>query len=168
MSVVPVIAHIGNIPVEEWVPFVAPVVAVYIFVRRKERRRREAVGRLPDASQALDPVTVDRVLAGWSEAKHSDVSSEHLPLLYPPGPDGMSAAELAARVHADSDLVDQLLEELEELEYLQLEDREGSGGPRVSLTFKGYELVDATETALLSALGHHTQRAVADTAEPNP
>lgn len=163
----PLIAHIGNIPVEEWVPFVAPVVAVYIFVRRKERRRREAVGRLPDASQALDQATIDRVLAGWSEAKHTDVSHEHLPLLYPPGPDGMSPAELATRVCSDPAAVERLLEQLEDLEYLELEDREGSGDPRVSLTFKGYELVDATEAALLAALGHDSPRPVAETAEHN-
>ena len=45
-----------------------------------------------------------------------------------------------------------LLEQLEELEYLDLEDWESPEGPRALLTFKGYELVDATESALLAAL----------------
>jgi hypothetical protein len=44
------------------------------------------------------------------------------------------------------------LEQLEDLEYLDLEHGEGFDNPSVSLTFKGYELVDATETALLAAL----------------
>jgi DNA-binding transcriptional ArsR family regulator len=147
-----IIAHIGNIPVEEWLPFLVPIVALYIYGRRKERRRREAVGRLPDAGEPLDDDTVKRVVAEWSAEKHSDVSSEHLPLLYPPGPDGMTAAELADRVHSDPATVERLLEQLEELEYLDLDNREGFDSPSVSLTFKGYELVDATETALLAAL----------------
>jgi len=150
----PVFAHIGNIPVEEWLPFVVPVVALYIYGRRRERRRREAVGRLPDPGEPLDGDTVERVVAEWSAAKHSDVSPEHLPLLYPPGPDGMTAAELANRVHSDAATVERLLEQLEDLEYLELEDCEGPDGPRALLTFRGYELVDATETALLGALQH--------------
>jgi DNA-binding IclR family transcriptional regulator len=89
-----------------------------------------------------------------SAAKHGDISPEHLPLLYPPGPDGFSTAELANRVHSDPATVERLLEQLEDLEYLELDDREGGDGPRACLTFKGYELVDATETALLAALGH--------------
>jgi DNA-binding IclR family transcriptional regulator len=93
-----------------------------------------------------------RVVAEWSAEKHSDVSSEHLPLLYPPGPDGMTVAALADRVHSDPASVERLLEQLEDLEYLDLEHGEGFDNPSVSLTFKGYELVDATETALLAAL----------------
>jgi hypothetical protein len=148
----PVIAHIGNIPVEEWLPFLVPIVALYIYGRRKERRRREAVGRLPEPGEPLDHDTVDRVVAGWSAAKHSHVSREHLPLLFPPGPDGMSATELADRVHSDPVTVERLLEQLEDLEYLEIEDRDGLDGRRVWLTFKGCELLDATETALLAAL----------------
>jgi IclR helix-turn-helix domain len=147
-----VIAHIGNVPVEEWVPFVAPVVAVYLFVRRKERRRREALRRLPDPGEALDDKTVERVVADWSAAKHSDVSPAHLPLLYPPGPDGMTAAELANRAGFDTATVERLLEELEDLEYIEIEHRTGFDGQRAWLTFKGYELLDATEAALLAAL----------------
>jgi hypothetical protein len=150
----PVVAHIGNIPVEEWLPFLVPIVALYVYGRRKERRRREAVGRLPNPAQALDDATVKRIVTVLSAAKHGDVSPEHLPLLYPPGPDGLSTAELANRVHSDPATVDRLLEQLENLEYLELEDREGGDGPRVCLTFKGYELMDATETALLEALEH--------------
>jgi len=149
---VALLAHIGKIPVEEWLPFVVPVVALYVYVRRRERRRRDAIGRLPDAGDPLGDETVHQVEAAWSAASHTDVSREHLPLLYPPGPDGMSAGELAARLHADPAAVERLLEELEELDYLELEERQGFDGRRAWLTFKGYELVDATETALLAAL----------------
>jgi DNA-binding transcriptional ArsR family regulator len=146
------IAHIGNIPVEEWLPFVAPVVALYVYGRRKERRRRDAVGRLPDPGALLDDDTVRRVIAEWAAGHHGDVSAEHLPLIYPPGPDGLTAAELAERVHRDPATVERQLEELEDLDYLELEDREGFDGRRAWLTFRGYELLDATETALLGSL----------------
>jgi hypothetical protein len=148
----PLFAHIGNIPVEEWAPFVVPVVALYLYGRRKERRRRAAVGRLPNPGEPLDESTVERVVAEWSAAKHGNLSREHLPLLYPPGPDGLTAGELAKRLHADPATVERLLEQLEDLEYLDLEDGDGLDGRRAVLTFKGYELVDATETALLGAL----------------
>jgi DNA-binding MarR family transcriptional regulator len=149
---VDIIAHIGKIPVEEWLPFLVPIVALYLYGRRKERRRRAAVGRLPDPREPLGQDTVARVLAQWSAAKHTGLSPEHLPLLYPPGPDGLSAEELADRSHSDTAAVERLLEQLEDLEYVELENREGFDGLRAWLTFKGYELVDATESALLTAL----------------
>ncbi len=148
-----VLAHIGKVPVEEWVPFVVPVVALFIYGRRKDRRRRDAVSRLPDAAEPLDDATVAQVEAKWSETNHADVARRHLALLYPPGPDGMSAQELASRIHCDEPTVERLLEELEELDYVELEARDGFEGRRAWLTFKGYELVDATESALLSAHG---------------
>lgn len=49
-----VIAHIGNIPVEEWLPFVVPVVALYLYGRRKDRHRRNEVERLPEAGELLE------------------------------------------------------------------------------------------------------------------
>jgi DNA-binding MarR family transcriptional regulator len=156
---VEIIAHIGKIPVEEWLPFLVPIVALYLYGRRKERRRREAVGRLPDPSEPLGEDTVARVLAQWSDAKHSGLSPAHLPLLYPPGPDGLSAEELAARSNSDTATVERLLEQLEDLEYVELENRDGFDGVRAWLTFKGYELVDATEAALLTALEHGAPRA---------
>jgi predicted transcriptional regulator len=72
-------------------------------------------------------------------------------LFYPPGPDARSAAELAARVHADPVAVARLLEELEDLGYLELEDRGGFDGRRAWLTFEGYELLYEAEAALLSS-----------------
>jgi DNA-binding transcriptional ArsR family regulator len=145
-----VIAHIGNIPVEEWAPFLVPVLGLYIYGRHKSRRRREAVKRLPDPSEPLDEATVKLVVDRWARAKRGDLSPAYLPLLYPPGPDGMSARELAERIHADRATVESLLEELEDLGYLELDGREESGGPRVSLTFEGYDLLYETEGALLS------------------
>jgi DNA-binding MarR family transcriptional regulator len=147
-----VIAHIGNIPIEEWLPFVVPFVLLYVYVRRKERRRRRDVGRLPAPGDVLDERTVEVVEAEWSRSKHGELSREHLPLLYPPGPDGMSPTELAARIHRDTATVEQLLEQLEDLEYLELDEPPGPEERRVWLTFKGHELVDATESALLAAL----------------
>ena len=146
------LAHIGNVPVEEWLPFVVPLVALYLYGRRMQRRRRAAVAQLPDRSSALDEATVARVLDAWSE-KHGDVSREYLPLLYPPGPDGLTATELAQKVHAAPETVAHQLQHLEDLDYVELE--QGSEAPaterRAWLTFRGYELVEATERALLAA-----------------
>lgn len=143
-------AHTGNIPVEEWAPFLVPVLALYLYGRHKNRRRREPVERLPDASKSLDDSTVELVVACWAKAKHKNLSPAHLPLLYPPGPDGMNAGELAERVNADPATVEHLLEELEDLGYLDLDGRDEPDGPRVSLTFDGYDLLYETEAALLS------------------
>lgn len=145
-----VLAHIGNIPVEEWAPFLVPVLVLYLYGRHKNRRRREAVQRLPDASEPLDKSTIELVVARWANAKHKDLSPAYLPLLYPPGPDGMNAGELAERIHADPVTVEHLLEELEDLGYLDLEERDGFDGPRAWLTFEGYDLLNETEAALLS------------------
>jgi DNA-binding transcriptional ArsR family regulator len=145
-----IVAHIGNIPVEEWLPFLVPVLALYLYARHKNRRRREAVQRLPDAGEPLDEGTVKLVVERWSNANHKDLSPAYLPLLYPPGPDGMSASELATRIDADPATVEQLLEELVDLGYLDLRDRDGVGGRRAWLTFEGYELLYETEAALLS------------------
>jgi hypothetical protein len=149
-------AHIGNIPVEEWLPFLVPIIGLYVYGRRKDRRRRQAVERLPDSREPLDARTIDHVVADLSNAKHEHVSPEHLPLLYPPGPDGLSAAELAHRTNSDPAAVERLLEELEDLEYLDLDSVEGFEHRRAWLTFKGYELIDATEVALLDAAQHPT------------
>jgi DNA-binding MarR family transcriptional regulator len=148
------LANIGNIPVEEWLPFLVPIIGLYIYGRRKERRRREAVGRLPDAAEGLDERTTKQIVADLSRAKHDTVSPDHLPLLYPPGPDGLSTAELAERTNSDPAAVERLLEDLEDHEYLDLDSGESYEDRRVSLTFKGYELVDATEVALLDAKQH--------------
>jgi hypothetical protein len=147
---VDVLAHIGNIPVEEWLPFVAPVVILYVYGRRSQRRRQAEVAQLPEPGSALDEQTVAGVLDAWSE-KHTDVSREHLPLVYPPGPDGLSARELAARLHAEPAAVLRQLQELEDLDYLELEDGETPAERRAWLTFRGYELVEETESALLAA-----------------
>jgi hypothetical protein len=146
-----VLGHIGKIPVEEWLPFAVPIVALVIYFRRKERRRRAAVASLPEASSALDDAAVVRVLAAWRDAGYAGVTAEHLPLLYPPGPDGMSVDEIAARTRADAHEVERLLDELEEHEYVELELHDDGGQVRALLTLRGYGLVGATEDALLSA-----------------
>jgi DNA-binding MarR family transcriptional regulator len=145
-----VLAHFGKIPVEEWLPFVVPVVALCLYVRRKERRRREAVQRLPGVSEPLDESTVGRILALWSSAKFEGVSREHLPLLYPPGPDGATAAELAGRIRADPATVKRQLEDLADLGYVELEGPEDPEEPRAWLTAEGMDLLNVTENALLA------------------
>jgi hypothetical protein len=146
----PQLAHIGNIPVEEWVPFLAPIVALYVYGRRRERRRRSEVGRIPASSGQLDAAVVARIAEEWRKREYEGVTTEHLGLLYPPGPDGRTVKELASTTHADPAHVLGLLEELEVGDYLLLE-----GEPpdlQTSLTVKGYGLVDATEDSLLTAL----------------
>jgi len=146
----PVIAHIGNIPVEEWLPFVVPVVALYLYGRRKDRHRRKEVERLPEAGELLDEPTMRRVLDRCAEGRHKGVSARLLPVLYPPGPDGMTVAELASRTGCDAATVGRLMAELEELGYVDLE---GFDGPdqSVCLTIEGYDLVNVTESVLLAA-----------------
>ncbi len=147
-----VVAHIGGIPVEEWAPFVVPALALFIYVRRKDRRRRRAVARLPESSATLDADTVRQVLEAWAAEGYRDVGEAQLALLYPPGPDGMSVAELAARTNTPAADVDRLLAKLEEGEYLTLEEGEEAAGARALLTLKGYGLVHATEDALVGAI----------------
>jgi DNA-binding IclR family transcriptional regulator len=70
--------------------------------------------------------------------------------MYPPGPDGVSAAELASRSGEDLGAVERLLSELHELGYVDLD---GPPGPEqaASLTLEGYDLLDAAESVLLEA-----------------
>jgi hypothetical protein len=146
------IAHIAGIPVEEWAPFLVPVIALYLGGRVRRRRREQALKRLPDASEALTPTTTSRVLAQWSQANHQ-IPSEYLPLLYPPGPDGLTAAQLAQRTHADPAAIVRQLHALEDLGYLELRHHDGDA-PRAWLTIQGYDLLNETERALLDATAH--------------
>jgi hypothetical protein len=147
-----VIAHVGNIPVEEWLPFLIPVLALYLYGRRRERRRREAVGRLAGPAEALDATTVGIVTSLWAKAGRVGLGPAHISLLYPPGPDGMSAAELAERAHRERGAVVCLLEELEDLGYVELETRENEDEPRAWLTVEGCTLQYETEDVLISRL----------------
>jgi DNA-binding transcriptional ArsR family regulator len=141
-------AHIGNIPVEEWLPFLFPVLALYVYGRHWSRRRREAVRRLP-GPRRIDDTTAERVTEHWRGAGHREVSREHIPLLYPPGPDGASAAELAERTGERLAAVERRLAELQELGYVDVEERKPHPGSRAWLTDEGFELVNLTEDALL-------------------
>ncbi|HWD11314.1 MAG TPA: helix-turn-helix domain-containing protein [Solirubrobacteraceae bacterium] len=148
----PVLAHIGNIPVEEYLPFFVPVVALFYFGRRSERRRRTRVQRILDSTEPLDAKTTSAVVAEWAAGDHRELSPEHVPLLYPPGPDGLTAAELAERVHSDPAVVARLLDDLTELGYIELEEDKASGAPRAWLTPEGADLANLTEDALLAAI----------------
>ena len=78
-----VVAHIAGIPVEEWAPYVVPVLGLWLYGRRRDRRRRAAVERMPDPAQALDEDTVSRVLERWTRAKHPGLGPAHVPLRWP-------------------------------------------------------------------------------------
>ncbi len=143
-------AHIGGIPVQESLPFVVPVVALVLYGRHRGRRRRREVGRLPDAAEMLDGATVERVLAGWSRSRHGGAAARHVPLFYPPGPDGLTAGQLAKRTGEDQTAVERLLAELHEMGYVELEGPEGPE-QEVTLTLEGYDLLDTTESVLLEA-----------------
>ncbi len=144
-----VIAHIGNIPVEEYAGFVVPVIALYAYGRAWSRRHRKRLARLPAPSEGLDERTVELVLARWAEAKHGELGRELVPLMYPPGPEDVTASELAQRIGADRASVVRRLEELAELGYVEYDPDESE---RLSLTTEGIHLLNITEDALLSAL----------------
>jgi hypothetical protein len=159
-----VIAHIGNVPVEEWLPFLFPVLALFLYGRHWSRRRRQALNRLPAPGEPIDEGTIELVLCEWAKAGHTDLGYEYVRLLYPPGPDGATALELAGRAHSDPAVVEHLLNELQELGYLDLEEgepghAETSRVRRAWLTASGYDLVNVTEKALLAAHTVAPQRA---------
>jgi DNA-binding MarR family transcriptional regulator len=144
------IAHIGKVPVEEWLPFLVPMLALYLYGRRKTRARREALEQLPQSCEELDAATINAVLARWREGGHP-LSRQHLALLYPPGPDERSAGELADQLHQDRASIEALLHELEQHGYLELDEPDNFDGPQATLTAKGHELLDETEAALLES-----------------
>src|SRR5438132_3969292 len=82
---VPPLAHIGGIPVEEWLPFVVPVLAIFLYVRRRERRRRAQIERLVGAGKRLDTELTSAILERLRAAKHAALRAEHVRLLYPAG-----------------------------------------------------------------------------------
>ena len=151
-----VIAHIGNVPVEEWLPFVVPVVALYLYGRHRDRRRTAAVERLPQPADGLDLRAVRLVVERWAAADHAGLSAEHVALLYPPGPEGMTESELAARTRLDVASVRDALQQLERLGFVELDDLGSRDDTepqerRIWLTVDGYDLLLVAETALLGA-----------------
>jgi MarR family len=148
-----VFAHIAGVPVEEWLPFVVPVVALYLYGRHRERRRKEQIGRLADPLAARAPQTMQRVQAGWAAAGHDKLAGEDVPILYPPGPDGMTAAELAERSGSPAAAVSAALERLEQLGYLELQRGGDHDPPTAWLTTEGYDAMLVTENALLRGAG---------------
>ena len=144
------LAHIGGVPVQESLPFLVPVVALLLYGRRRGRHRRREVEKLPDAAEMLDERTTARVVAEWAKGRHTGPAARHVALMYPPGPDGTSTKELAARTGQDLATVGRLLSELQELGYVDLD---GPPGPEqaASLTLEGYDLLDGAESVLLEA-----------------
>lgn len=158
----PVFAHIGNIPVEEYGGFLVPIIALCLYGREWSRRRRKKVARLPAASDALDERTVQLVLASWAAVTHGALGREQVPLMYPPGPDGTTASELAERIGADPTSVARRLEELADLGYVEYDPDDGE--QRMWLTVEGIHLLNITEDALLAALGETPAPVGADSA----
>src|SRR5690348_1257878 len=111
-------AHIGKIPVEEYAGFVVPVILLYVYGRRRYRRDRKALAQLP-GPRALDPSAIEFVLARWQEGRHAGLTREHVPIMYPPGPDGVSSRELAERIDGDPASVGARLDDLAELGYVE-------------------------------------------------
>ena len=138
------LAHIGNIPVEEWLPFVAPVVVLYLVGRRMTRARERDVVRVM-AEEPLDEAAVSEVVERWRHKRPNELSSKHVPVFWPPGPEGSNAAELAERLGTDVGTVEGVVEELEELGYLE---RDGADG-ELWLTIEGYDLLNDAEAVLL-------------------
>jgi DNA-binding transcriptional ArsR family regulator len=153
---VSVIAHIGNVPVEESLPFLVPIIALYLYGRHRGRRRREALKRLPEARAALDDQTIGRVLDRWSSADHRDLLREHVSLLYPPGPEGATASELASRLHGEPSTIGRLLDDLAEQGYVEFDSHDNGAERRAWLTVSGYDLVRLTEDEVLAhSRGQH-------------
>jgi len=144
------LAHIGGIPVEEWLPFVVPVLAIYLYVRRRERRRRAQVERLVAAGKRLDGELTQRIIERLREAKHEQLCAEHVALLYPPGPDGATTAEIASRAKLDAALADARLEDLIEFGYLERVEEPG-GEARVWLTAEGFAVAHLAEELVLAS-----------------
>jgi hypothetical protein len=144
-----VIAHIGKIPVEEYAPFVVPVIALYAYGRTWSRRHRKKVAHLPGPGEQLDERTVQVVLDRWAAAGHGEVGREQVALMYPPGPDGATTSELAQRVGSDTASVTRRLDELAELGYVEYDSDDAERRPW--LTVEGIDLLNVTEDALLAA-----------------
>jgi DNA-binding transcriptional ArsR family regulator len=145
-----VIAHIGKIPVEEYAGFIVPVILLYAYGRAWSRRHRKKVAHLPGPTEPLDERTVELVVSRWAAAKHGEVAREQLPLMYPPGPDGITVADLAERIGADRASVTRRLEDLADLGYVEFDSDERE--QRLWLTVEGIDLLNITEDALLAAL----------------
>ncbi len=142
-----VLAHIGNIPVEEYAPFVVPLIALYFYGRAWSRRHSRRLARLPGPREPLDEQTIEFVVSQWVAAKHGEVGREQVALMYPPGPDGTTAPQLAERIGADQASVTRRLEDLADLGYVEYENDD-----RLWLTVSGIDLLAITEDALLAAL----------------
>jgi len=144
------LAHIAGIPVQEWSPFIVPVVVLYLYGRRSTRKRQAALREVGDRASSLEESTAQRILSAWSKAGHDQLTSEHVRLLYPPGVDGANVAEIAARLGSKPDAVQTSLEVLAELGYVDLEDdADGAAEGPVWLTPDGFNLVHSMEDLLL-------------------
>jgi hypothetical protein len=152
------LAHIGGIPVEEWLPFLVPLIAIYAYVRRRERRRRAEVQRVLAAGVALSDELIETILGEWTAARRDELTAEHVRVMAPPGPNGTSAAELARRMHRDERTVARLLGDLAELGYVE-EDAPAEGETKVWLTADGFAVAHMVERAVLTSFAKQAEDA---------
>ncbi len=138
------LAHIGNIPVEEWLPFVVPVVVLYLLGRRMTRARERDVARAM-AEERLDQATAEEILQRWRGRRSNELSVEHVPLFCPPGPEGSTVGELAERLGSDPRRTASAIAELEELGFIECDAPDGT----LWLTVEGYDLLNDAEAVLL-------------------
>jgi DNA-binding transcriptional ArsR family regulator len=145
-----ILAHLAGIPVEEWAPFWVPIVVLLVWGWRRERRGRAAIAKLPKEQDLLTDATFARIHAAWRAAGLDGAEQRHLKLLYPPGPDGLTVAQLAEQTKLDERAAARQLLELEEAGFVTLD---GKPGPeqQVFLTMRGFDLESVTEEELLRA-----------------
>lgn len=160
----PELAHIGAIPVEEWLPFVVPVLAIYVYIRRRERRRRIEVQRVVDAGRELSDDVIATILEQWSAADHGELGPEHVRVMAPPGPNGATPAELAARAGHDEPGVRKALGDLSELGYVEQDAPAGGGEARVWLTAEGFAIAHVAERVVLARFAEDARPAGAPSA----
>ena len=147
-----ILAHLAGIPVEEWAPFWVPILVLLVWGWRRERRGRAEIAKLPEQTELLTDTISARIVDAWRQAGLDGAQARHLKLLYPPGPDGLTVAQLVERTKVDEPTAARQLLELEEAGYVTLDGKPGTE-QQVFLTMRGFDLESVTEEQLLLAAG---------------
>jgi len=102
-------------------------VLITVARRRQAERSRKIGALLRVPAEAIHR----RILAGLDRAGFRDLRLAHLAVLRYPGPDGYRPSELAERAGISKQAMNQLLQSLERLGYLQRRDAEEGGRARI-------------------------------------
>src|SRR5215468_1527973 len=102
-----------------------------------------------------------RLIGGLNDAGFDDLRLPHIAVFQYPGPDGCRPSELAERAGMSKQAMNQLLQSLEQLEYIRRSDAKEDGRARiVRFTKRGqavwdeiYEILTQIETEWRAALG---------------